>query len=80
MGVEVRNEVGELVRVVVHGPGDEVARMTQFELEPLLFDDILSVDVARLEHETLCDILARLQGEPGISPLSCELEAFLVGQ
>ena len=55
--LDVSNEVGRLERVIVHRPGDEVVRMTQWELEPLLFDDILSVDVARAEHDVLVEIL-----------------------
>lgn len=56
--MQVYSEVGELERVLVHKPGPEVVRMTQFELEPLLFDDILSVEPARREHEILQQILA----------------------
>ncbi|MCB9676719.1 MAG: hypothetical protein H6737_16500 [Alphaproteobacteria bacterium] len=55
--MQVYNEVGELERVLVHKPGAEVVRMTQFELEPLLFDDILAIDLARREHDVLQQIL-----------------------
>lgn len=55
--LDVSNEVGRLERVIVHRPGDEVVRMTQWQLEPLLFDDILSVDVAQAEHDVLVEIL-----------------------
>lgn len=55
--IDVHNEVGELRRVLVHRPGPEVVRMTQFELEPLLFDDILSLDLAQKEHLLLQEIL-----------------------
>ncbi|MEZ4319886.1 MAG: arginine deiminase family protein [Myxococcota bacterium] len=55
--MQVYNEVGELQRVLVHKPGAEVVRMTQFELEPLLFDDILAIDLARREHDVLQQVL-----------------------
>jgi arginine deiminase len=56
--IAVHSEVGPLRRVVVHRPGPEIVRMTQFELERLLFDDILAADLAGLEHDLLAEILA----------------------
>lgn len=53
----VTSEIGPLVRVVVHRPGDEVARMTQHQLDHLLFDDILSPASAVQEHDLMTDIL-----------------------
>jgi arginine deiminase len=61
--IDVHNEVGELRRVLVHAPGREVVRMTQFELEPLLFDDILSLDLAQQEHALLQEILGHQGAE-----------------
>ena len=58
MQVGVFSEVGPLEHVVVHRPGPEIVRMTQFELDRLLFDDILAPDVAGLEHDVMCEILA----------------------
>ncbi|MFT4627528.1 MAG: arginine deiminase [Myxococcota bacterium] len=58
MSVRVYDEVSPLRRVLVHRPGGEVARMTQDELHELLFDDILSADVAGSEHDLLSQILA----------------------
>ncbi len=58
MKVAVHSEVGQLERVVVHRPGPEIVRMTKFELDRLLFDDILAPDVAGQEHDLMCEILA----------------------
>ena len=58
MRIGVYSEVGPLERVVVHNPGAEIVRMTQFELDHLLFDDILAPDVASQEHALMCEILA----------------------
>lgn len=58
MQVGVFSEVGPLERVVVHRPGPEILRMTQYELDRLLFDDILAPDLAGQEHDQMAEILA----------------------
>ena len=63
MQISVYSEVDPLRRVVVHRPGAEVVRMTQYALERLLFDDILAADLAKREHELMCTILATLGAE-----------------
>ncbi len=55
--LSVFSEVGALERVLVHRPGPEIDRMTQLELEPLLFDDILEPELAGGEHDVLRQIL-----------------------
>lgn len=55
--IHITSEIDQLERVMVHRPGREVARMTQHELEDLLFDDILSPDLAQLEHDLMVEIL-----------------------
>lgn len=57
MQIKVQSEVEPLERVIVHRPGPEIVRMTQYELEPLLFDDILAADVAGEEHDLMRAIL-----------------------
>jgi len=54
---KVTNEIERLRSVVVHRPGDEVARMTQHQLDHLLFDDILSPAAAVEEHDLMTSIL-----------------------
>jgi arginine deiminase len=58
MEISVYNEVGWLRKVLVHTPGEEIVRMTQHELDRLLFDDILSPAEAIREHEILVQVLA----------------------
>jgi arginine deiminase len=53
----VTTEIEALRCVVVHRPGDEVARMTQHQLDHLLFDDILSPSAAMEEHDLMTAIL-----------------------
>lgn len=55
--IQITSEIAQLNRVMVHRPGREVARMTQHELEDLLFDDILSPALAQREHDLMVEIL-----------------------
>lgn len=55
--IEIRSEIGALREVVVHRPGPEIARMTQHELERLLFDDLLSPTETGREHDVMTDVL-----------------------
>jgi arginine deiminase len=57
MEIAVNSEVAPLRRVLVHRPGPEVVRMTQHQLERLLFDDILAADLAAQEHDLMREIL-----------------------
>lgn len=56
--VHVFDEISPLRRVVVHQPGDEIVEMTHWDLERLLFDDLLSPAETVREHELLAQILA----------------------
>lgn len=57
MKIDVRNEVGRLREVLVHRPGEEIVRMTQHDLDRMLFDDILAWTEAGREHDLLADIM-----------------------
>lgn len=57
MRIHIDNEVGHLRAVLVHRPGDEILRMTQHQLDALLFDDILSPAETVREHDLLVEIL-----------------------
>ncbi len=57
MRISVNSEVGPLRSVAVHTPSAEITRMTQHELDKLLFDDILSPKEAVREHRILVEIL-----------------------
>lgn len=57
ISINVNSEIDILQSVVVHCPGEEIVRMTQHQLELMLFDDILSpVETAR-EHNAMAEIL-----------------------
>ena len=53
----VHSEAGTLRRVMVHRPGPEMARLTPENREALLFDDVIWVKQARVEHMTFTDML-----------------------
>jgi arginine deiminase len=53
----VHSEAGTLRRVMVHGPGTELERLTPANREALLFDDVLWVKQARVEHMTFVDAM-----------------------
>ncbi len=53
----VHSEAGQLRRVLVHRPGLEMERLTPSNREALLFDDVIWVKQARIEHMTFTDIL-----------------------
>jgi arginine deiminase len=56
--VLLSDEISPLRKVVVHQPGDEIVRMTHWDLERLLFDDLLSPAETALEHALMAQILA----------------------
>ncbi len=58
MEIHVHSEVGRLEAVLVHRPGAEIVRMTQHDLDRMLFDDILSPTEAAREHAMMADIMA----------------------
>lgn len=57
MTVAVESEVGRLRRVLIHRPGDEIVRMTQHDLQGMLFDDLLAPIETQREHDVMTDIL-----------------------
>jgi arginine deiminase len=57
MSIKVDSEIGQLRRVLVHRPGDEILRMTQHDLDLALFDDILSPPETQREHDMMVEII-----------------------
>lgn len=58
MQIGIESEIGPLQQVLVHRPGEEIMRMTQHELELMLFDDILAPDETAAEHDLMTEILS----------------------
>jgi arginine deiminase len=57
MSLGVHSEVGKLRKVMVHRPGLEHSRLTPSNAEELLFDDVLWVSRAKLEHDAFCEVM-----------------------
>lgn len=53
----VRSEVGRLETVLLHRPGLELRRVTPSNKDELLFDELLWVDKAQVEHDAFADTL-----------------------
>ncbi len=53
----VSSEIGRLRHVIVHRPGNEIARLTPQNKEAFLFDDILWVERAQEEHDDFVELL-----------------------
>ena len=56
-GVNVKSEIGNLKKVILHRPGNELLNLTPNTLEELLFDDIPFLKVAQEEHDAFAQIL-----------------------
>src|SRR5699024_9244548 len=71
--IGVHDEISPLRRVIVHGPGPELERLTPDSREELLFDEVLWRDRAEAQHR---EFTALLRGE-GVEVL--QLRSLLVG-
>ncbi len=56
-GIHVTSEIGQLRKVCLHRPGNELLNLPPFELERLLFDDVPFLKVAQEEHDAFAQIL-----------------------
>jgi arginine deiminase len=53
----VRSEVGQLHSVLLHRPGAELTRITPTNMDELLFDELLWLEHAQIEHDAFADLL-----------------------
>lgn len=77
----VRSEVASLETVLLHRPGEEIARITPTNKDELLFDELLWLEHAQQEHDAfaavlaeagveilyLADLLSEVARDPGIA-------------
>jgi arginine deiminase len=54
--LNIKSEIGELKKVLLHRPGRELENLTPKWLNQLLFDDIPWLDLAQKEHDAFADI------------------------
>lgn len=55
--INVYSEIGNLKKVLLHKPGEEIENLTPEYLGRLLFDDIPFLKVARIEHDNFAKVL-----------------------
>lgn len=55
--INVYSEIGNLKKVLLHRPGEEIENLTPECLQRLLFDDIPFLKVARAEHDNFAKVL-----------------------
>lgn len=58
-GINVKSEIGQLKKVLLHRPGKELLNLTPDTLGELLFDDIPFLKVAQYEHDTFAKTLSK---------------------
>ncbi len=57
--IAIDSEIGELRRVLIHKPGQEIENMTPAMAAEVLYDDILNLPLAEEEHRQLSGVLRR---------------------
>lgn len=57
--LNVKSEINELKKVLLHRPGRELENLTPKWLNQLLFDDIPWLDLAQKEHDAFADIFRK---------------------
>ena len=55
-GLHVTSEIGQLKKVCLHRPGDELLNLPPDELERLLFDDVPFLQVAQEPPDRFAEI------------------------
>ncbi|QOC23905.1 arginine deiminase [Wenzhouxiangella sp. AB-CW3] len=58
--IRVNSEIGPLEAVVIHSPGQEMENMTPDMAAEVLYDDILTLDLADREHRQLRGVLGKV--------------------
>lgn len=58
-GIQVYSEIGELKKVLVHRPGDELKYVTPARMDELLMSAIIEIEQAQKEHDDFTNILKK---------------------
>lgn len=58
--ISITSEIGKLNTVIIHKPGPEMENMTPSTASEVLYDDILTLDLALDEHKQLTGVLNRV--------------------
>lgn len=58
--IDLTSEIGAIQSVMVHQPGQEIENMTPADASEVLYDDIISLPLARKEHHQLTGVLNKV--------------------
>jgi len=58
--IDITSEIGPLQALMVHSPGGEIENMTPATAAEVLYDDIITLPLAREEHRQLTGVLRRV--------------------
>ncbi|NNE30278.1 MAG: arginine deiminase [Saprospiraceae bacterium] len=61
--IHVSNEIGSLLRVIIHRPDSGISRISPKRAEELLFDDIVHLPSMQAEHDIFTAVLRSFVGE-----------------
>jgi arginine deiminase len=73
MAVHVSSEIGRLREVLVHSPGNELLAVTPSTRADYLYDDIIDLNRARIEHARFVAILERFAKVHQVTDLVAEV-------
>lgn len=65
MNLRINSEFGTLKAVLMHRPGKEIDRLTPYNKEFLLFEDVPYLEALQKEHDNFSNL--RINGCSGIS-------------
>ena len=57
--INITTEIGQLKKVLLHRPGDELENLMPEYIGRLLFDDIPYLKIAQEEHDTFCGLMRK---------------------
>ena len=60
INIDLTSEIGAIQAVMVHQPGQEIENMTPADASEVLYDDIISLPLARKEHQQLTGVLNKV--------------------
>ncbi|MFT4857906.1 MAG: arginine deiminase, partial [Planctomycetota bacterium] len=62
MNLRLNSEFGTLKAVLMHRPGKEIDRLTPYNKEYLLFDDVPYLEALQQEHDTFSSLIKSSTG------------------
>lgn len=77
MKINVRSEIAELKKVIIHHPDEGLSRISPKKAEQLLFDDIIHLPLMQTEHKIFSDVLKAFIGENNVIDTETLLEEAL---